>query len=82
MVPSPGGSQTIDGSKFYDERYWDPEQYNAWHDQIWKEPRVGRVDVGEMEVLPEAARAASRIPPTAPEVDAPEPPSPEPSLVL
>src|SRR3546814_9166893 len=26
-VPGPGGYQQIDGSKFYDARYWEPEKY-------------------------------------------------------
>ena len=51
-VPGPGGSSmSIDGSKFYDPVYWDPEKYQAWHDQVWMEPRTGNVDVGELESL-------------------------------
>src|SRR3546814_15514992 len=46
-VPGPGGYQQIDGSKFYDARYWEPEQYQQWHDAIWQQPRIGRVTVGE-----------------------------------
>ena len=64
QVPGPGGYETIDGTKFYDERYWDPKQYQQWHDAIWAEPRVGRVEVGEMQ------RVDSRIPATAPDGDA------------
>lgn len=51
-VPGPNGtSLSIDGSKFYDPVYWDPEQYQAWHDQVWMESRTGNVDVGELESL-------------------------------
>lgn len=50
---------TIDGSKFHDERYWDPRQYAAWHDRIWMNPRVGRVDVGDSEVLPSRSAESS-----------------------
>lgn len=51
-VPGPNGTTlSIDGTKFYDPVYWDPEQYQAWHDQVWKEPRTGTVDVGELESL-------------------------------
>lgn len=51
-VPGPNGSTVgIDGNKFYDPVYWDPEQYQAWHDQVWMEPRTGNVDVGELESL-------------------------------
>ena len=71
-VPGPGGlGESIDGSKFYDERYWNPDQYQQWHDSIWSKPKVGRVDVGEIE------QVGSRVPSTQPEVDAPEPEVPE-----
>jgi len=50
-VPGPGGYEVIDGSKFYDERYWDPVQYQRWQDGIWMKPRVGRVTVGEIEQM-------------------------------
>jgi len=51
LVPGPGGWDSIDGSTFYDERYWDPVQYRAWHDSIWMTPKVGSVNVGEVESL-------------------------------
>jgi len=72
-VPGPGGFEQIDGSKFYDERYWDPKQYQAWHDSIWAKPRVGRVTVGELE---QVQQPTSRIPATEPQIDAPEPETP------
>jgi len=68
IVPGPGdSSRSIDGTKFYDERYWDPAQYQQWHDSIWSKPKVGRVDVGEIE------QVQSRVPVTQPEENAPEP---------
>ncbi|MBD9368760.1 sel1 repeat family protein [Xanthomonas sp. XNM01] len=71
IAPGPGGTtQQIDGTKFYDERYWDPVQYRAWNDSIWAKPRVGRVDVGELEIM------NSRVPQTKPAIDAPEPETP------
>lgn len=76
FVPGPGGMEQIDGSKFYDERYWDPEQYRAWHDSIWMKPRVGKVTVGEIEQAREQT-PASRIPDTIPQIDAQEPETPE-----
>lgn len=77
-VPGPGGYQQIDGSKMYDERYWDPVQYRAWHDAIWTKPRIGRVEVGEVEQVRGPAPApASRVPETVPQVDAAEPQTPE-----
>ncbi|MCD9029476.1 hypothetical protein LDO26_14875 [Luteimonas sp. BDR2-5] len=52
MVPGPGGvMQTIDGSRYYASKFWDPEEYQAWHDAVWKDPPTGRVDVGEIEPL-------------------------------
>ncbi|GAB3101715.1 hypothetical protein GCM10027159_26640 [Lysobacter terrae] len=80
-VPGPAGSQMIEGSKFYDERYWDAKKYWAWQDAIWAKPRIGKVTVGELEVAKDAVD--TRIPETAPEIDAPVPevppePTPEP----
>lgn len=76
FVPGPAGHEQIDGSKFFDERYWDPQQYQAWHDSIWKKPRVGRVSVGDVEQI-QRDMPASRIPTTAPNVDADEPETPQ-----
>jgi len=51
-IPGPGGvPQTIDGSHYYAEKFWDPKAYHAWQDAIWTKPRVGRVDVGDPEPL-------------------------------
>jgi hypothetical protein len=70
-IPGPSGSQSIDGSKFYDERYWNAKKYWAWQDTLWMKPRIGRVSVGELEdVRPRASDQESRIPATKPEVDA------------
>lgn len=78
LVPMPGGMQQIDGSKFYDEQFWDPQQYQAWQDAVWKRFRVGRVTVGELVSVPENGipDGGSRIPDTAPAHDAPEPETP------
>ncbi|TYT25156.1 sel1 repeat family protein [Luteimonas viscosa] len=77
-VPGPAGFEQIDGSKFFDEKYWDPEQYMAWHDAIWMKPRVGKVTVGEIRAANDAPiDATSRIPHTAPLIDATEPATPE-----
>lgn len=72
IVPGPLGDEAIDGSKFYDERYWDPAKYQAWHDAVWMNPRVGTVAVGEAKQVPGEA-AESRIPKTEPLPDAAEP---------
>lgn len=73
VVPGPAGDQHIDGSKFYDERYWDPKQYLEWHDAIWMKPRVARVDVGGVQQVLANPDKASRIPDVAPQIDTPEP---------
>lgn len=75
-VPGPSGFEQIDGTKFYDERYWDPGQYQAWHDSIWMKPRVGRVSVGELEQI-QRESPASRVPAIAPRIDAKEPETPQ-----
>lgn len=76
-VPGPAGFEQIDGAKFFDEKYWEPEQYMAWHDSIWLKPRVGKVTVGEIEAANAAVGdAASRIPAATPQVDAAEPTTP------
>ncbi|GAA4788590.1 hypothetical protein [Lysobacter hankyongensis] len=67
-IPGPEGGQMIEGSKFYDERYWDAKKYWAWQDKLWMKPKIGRVTIGEIEET-----GPSRIPETAPEVDAPAP---------
>ena len=76
FVPGPGGFEQIDGTKFYDERFWDPKQYQAWHDSIWMKPKVGRVSVGELEQVQQVA-PSSRIPAAAPQIDAEEPETPQ-----
>lgn len=75
-VPGPGGYEQIDGSKFFDERYWDPKQYQAWHDSIWMKPRIGRVQVGEVEQMPQQG-PASRVPTATPDKEAVEPETPQ-----
>lgn len=74
-VPGPGGSyMQIDGTQFYDKKYWDPKQYRAMQDEIWMKPMTGTVSVGEAQ---EVKDGKSRVPETAPQVDAPEPQTPQ-----
>lgn len=79
-IPGPAGSQMIEGSKFYDERYWDAKKYWAWQDRIWRNPNGVRVTVGEIEELPAQGKGKpnSRIPETAPDTAATAPEVPEP----
>ncbi|WP_152982704.1 sel1 repeat family protein [Stenotrophomonas humi] len=72
FIPTPGGGEFIDASKFYDERYWDPAKYQQWHDSIWMKPRVATVSVGDAtKVLPQ--HQETRIPTVPPMQNAPEP---------
>ncbi len=50
-VPGPGGSSVeVDGSRFYAARYWQPEDYWAWQDEIWISPLPeATVTVGDLE---------------------------------
>ena len=74
IVRGPGGStRTIDGSQLFNPKYWNPDRYQAWQDAIWAKPRIGQVDVGAVETVPDAPMPDSRIPATAPRADAPEP---------
>lgn len=74
-IPGPSGSQSIEGSKYYDDRYWDAKKYWAWQDRIWKKPRIGKVTIGEIDAVEtrQATGQGSRIPATTPEIDAPVP---------
>ena len=80
QVPGPAGMQMIEGSKFYDDRYWDAKKYWAWQDRVWRNPDGVRITIGEIEQLPAQGKGKpnSRVPETAPEVDAVAPDVPEP----
>lgn len=78
MIPGPGGEEVIDGSKFYDPKYWDPDKYQAWHDSIWMNPRTGSVSIGEIQKIgastdPTGSAPAQRIDAADPEVPKPDP---------
>ncbi len=51
------GHGTIDGSKYYDPKYWDPKQYRAWHDDFWETAREATVEVGEPEKVDDSSPA-------------------------
>lgn len=48
LVPSAGGWTQLDGSQFYNPRYWDPDKYFAWQDRIGRLPPQGVVRVGPL----------------------------------
>lgn len=79
FVPGPGGYQMIDGSKFYDPLYWEPEKYHAWTDAVWRNPRIGTVRVGDVEQVraDDLPAPGSRVPETAPDTEATAPDAPD-----
>lgn len=48
LVPGNGTWISLDGSQYYEDRFWKSEQYFEWQDQIWREPYRGVVEVGEL----------------------------------
>ncbi|AMJ57088.1 MULTISPECIES: sel1 repeat family protein [Stenotrophomonas] len=72
IIPTATGSTEIDGSKFYDERYWDPAKYQAWQDSVWMNPRIATVNVGAVEQA-SGNPQSTRIPAVTPLWDVPEP---------
>ena len=50
IIPGPAGEITLDGSQFYQDKFWKPADYWAWQAEEWKEMPKGRVDVGPLQV--------------------------------
>ncbi len=44
-----GGFLEVDGSQYYAAKYWKPEEYFKWQEQVWVDAPRGKVDVGELE---------------------------------
>lgn len=74
-VPGPAGNQMIEGSKYYDDRYWDAKKYWAWQDRLWRNPRIGRVTAGELQDIRRAP--ATRVPEVVPNTEAAVPDVPD-----
>ena len=55
-IQTSSGPQTIDGSQYYQDKFWKPELYAKWQDEAWKNPPSGKVDIGPLEVRPEALK--------------------------
>jgi TPR repeat protein len=47
-----GEGVAVDGSQFYQEQYWKPEQYWQWQDRTWKVLSRGNVRASELQALP------------------------------
>jgi uncharacterized protein len=50
IIPGPAGDITLDGSQFYQDKFWKPADYWAWQAEEWKEMPKGRVEVGPLKV--------------------------------
>ncbi len=51
--PNAGRGLRIRADEYYAAKYWQPDKYFEWQDQMWDAPpaRRGRVDVGGVEVV-------------------------------
>jgi hypothetical protein len=49
-IPGPTGDLTLDGSQYFQEKFWKPEAYWAWQAEDWKELPKGSVNVGPLQV--------------------------------
>lgn len=49
--PNAGSGLRIRADEYYAAKYWEPDKYFEWQDQMWDAPppRRGRVDVGDIE---------------------------------
>lgn len=52
-----GGFLEVDGSQYYAAKYWKPEEYFRWQEQVWTDAPRGQVDVGELERAGRESRA-------------------------
>jgi hypothetical protein len=55
-IQTSSGPQTIDGSQYYQDKFWKPELYGKWQDEAWKNPPTGTVNIGPLEVRPEPVK--------------------------
>lgn len=47
-LPNGSMSPPIPSTRYYDPRYWEPEQYWQWQDRKWKDPAKVQVEVGPL----------------------------------
>lgn len=50
IVPTPGGSRSIDSAHYYADKFWEPALYWRWQDNDWRDPGLGTVEIGEIRV--------------------------------
>jgi TPR repeat protein len=48
-IPGPNGSRNIDGSAFFDRKFWNTNEYLRMQDGDWKEFGEGTVEIGELQ---------------------------------
>ena len=48
-IPGPAGDVVVDGSQYYDPKFWQPTHYWTWQREIVEGARKGRVDVGDFK---------------------------------
>jgi uncharacterized protein len=49
ILPGPGGDIHVDGSQFYQDKFWDPKEYWAWQGETWRDARKPQVDVQPLQ---------------------------------
>lgn len=49
-IPGPSGEITLDGSQYYQDKFWKADDYWAWQAEDWKELPRGTVNVGPLQV--------------------------------
>lgn len=57
QIPTPSGTRQVQGSDYYDRKFWEPERYYQWQDQDWKQAK-GSVEVGDLLDADDAAPPA------------------------
>lgn len=63
LPDGPGGvPMRVQGSQFYDRRYWEPAEYWAWQDEVWGAPLRGRVEVLPLRQAGDEARGETATP--------------------
>jgi len=53
--PLAGTGMTLRGEEYYAPRYWEPAEYWRMHDEIWRAPRRGTVEIGDLEKVDRGA---------------------------
>lgn len=57
-IPTPDGPRIINGSTFYDEKFWEPDKYWSLQDSDWTTEGKGTVEIGSLQTVGELAPPA------------------------